>query len=131
MALKSLFAAGLVAAVLALLPGAAPAEAKTRVVIGIGLPGPVYSCGHFRRNCAVRVRPRYIAPRAAVLYRAPVRARLSCSAALRVVGFGGFFSVRTHGCRGDYYSFIGHRHGHPYRIKVNAITGRIVGKVRL
>lgn len=129
MALKSLFAAGFVAATLALLPGAAPAEAKTRVFISIGAPVHAYSCGNYRRNCFAP-RPRYFAPRPVVLYRAPAR-RLSCSAALRVVGGGGFYKVRTYGCRGDVYSFIGHRHGHPYRVKVNAVTGRIIGRVRL
>ncbi len=136
MALKSLFAAGLFAAAAAFIP-AAPAEAKTTINIGIGVPGwnhhchnrPGYRCGW---NAGLR-RYYYIAPGRPLVYydyAAPVNNRISCNRAKNIVERHGYNRVATRECGGKFYSFNGRKNGHRYVVTVNSFTGNIVGRSR-
>jgi hypothetical protein len=139
MALKSALAAGLVALTMAFVPGA-PAEAKTRVHIGIG-SGPFvdYCWTRGGRHCGWRPRPHhfYYVPHHRPLYfygydyrydhRRPVARKMSCRAAANLVDHSGYNHVRTSECRGEVYTFRARKKGHNYIVKVNAFTHRIIG----
>ena len=136
MTLKSLFAAGLIAAAAAFIP-AAPAEAKTVINIGIGVPSWNHYC--YNRagwrcgwNPGLR-RYYYVAPgRAAVYYdySAPVNHRISCSRARNIVQNHGFNRVVTRECGGKFYSFNGRKNGRRHVVTVNSFNGNIVGNRR-
>ncbi len=138
MALKSIIAAGFVAATMAFLP-VQPAEAGTKITVGIGLGGPSYSCWRHPRYCGWAPRPRYFyaPPRRPALYyygydyRRPVARKMSCSAARNLVDHSGFNRVNTTECRGEVYTFTGLRKGHRYVVKVDAFARRIVGTRRI
>jgi hypothetical protein len=141
MALKSTIAAALAAVTMLLLPAGA-AEAKTRVVIGIGTPGwgvgywngPYCGPNHWR----CRVAPRYgyyrVVPPAPVYYygyAGPVRGKVSCGLARNIVDGSGYNNVRARDCSGRIYSFTGTRKGLRYVVRVNAYNGRIIGSGRI
>ena len=139
MAFKTIVAAGLAAVTLAFMP-MSQAEAKTRIVIGIGTPGfgygNSYCYNHPRRCGGYHPRPHYYYtpqhPR--VHYYddyAPVRRKLSCGAARNVVDDFGFNKVAASECKGAVYTFRASKKGHRYVVKVNAHTGRIVGTGRI
>ena len=138
MALKSLFAAGLFAAVVAFFPGA-PAEAKNVITIniGTGAPGWDHHC-HNRRGWRCGWNPGlrryfYIAPGRPLVYydyRPPVINRISCGRAHNIVETHGFNRVSNRDCSGKYYAFTGRKKGHRYLVSVNSYTGRIVGTRR-
>ncbi len=141
--LKSTIAAGFAAVTMLLLPGA-PAEAKTKIVIGIGSPyyGGYYG-GSYCYNRPYKCRP---APRPYYFKYAPTRyyydydyrydyrrkhsAKLSCNAAAKIVDSSGFNHVSKRDCSGSVYSFNAKRKGKSYRVSVSAQTGRIVGTTR-
>jgi hypothetical protein len=150
MALKSFIAASLVAATMALLPGTAPAEAKTKIVIGIGTAGWDHSCWNgYRYYCGGWPRPRYYyrppihAPYIYesyhydnyydndYSYRRPIRARMSCGAARNLVDRSGYSRVNASECRGDVYTFTARRNGKSYLVKVDAFARRIIGTRRI
>jgi len=149
MAIKSIIAASLVAATMALLPGSAPAEAKTNIVIGIGTPGWGNPCWNRYSYCGGWARPRYYyAPRVHApylyesyrydgyyydnrQYRNPIRARMSCGAARNLVDHSGYSRVSTSECRGDVYTFAARRNGKSFLVKVDAFARRIVGTRRI
>jgi len=135
---KSTIAAGFAALTMLLLP-AASAEAKTKVVIGIGTPiyGGIYG-GSYCYNRPYRCR---VAPRATYFTYAPKRyyndyyyrkpsAKLSCNAAAKIVDSSGFNQVSKRNCSGSVYSFNAKRKGQAYRVSVSAQTGRIIGTSR-
>jgi hypothetical protein len=141
MALKTTLAAAFAAVTMMLVPMSA-AEAKTKVVIGIG--GPVYGgigyyhgcgknkwrCHNYRRHAYIGITPRI--PVYAGGYYAPRHAgKLSCSAARNMVDHSGFNHVKARDCKGKVYSFSASRKGHRYLVRVNAHTGRIVGTGRI
>lgn len=147
MALKTTFAAGIVALTMAFLP-ASQAEAKTNVNIGIGIGTPGWSntCwGKHGRRCGVwRPYPHhfyYAPPRRPVYYyddyryndyrRPAARNKLSCGAAANLVDRNGFNAVKARDCRGEVYTFKARKKGHNYIVKVNAFTRRIVGAGRI
>ncbi|HHI82503.1 MAG TPA: hypothetical protein ENJ99_05055 [Rhizobiales bacterium] len=57
------------------------------------------------------------------------RARISCSAARRIVRSHGYRHVRATDCRGSRYTFLATKRGHRYRIRMYSRSGRIY-KVR-
>lgn len=150
MALRTKIAAVLAAITLGLFAGSA-AEAKTRVVIGVGNVGwGVHSCwGGWRRHCGWKGRNHYyrhgyrnkIVVHAGGFGRSHgyghgyVHARrgkgMSCGRAAGIVDRNGYSAVRINDCRGDVYSFNARKHGKFYRVRVNSHTGRIVGSGRL
>jgi hypothetical protein len=137
MALKTTIAAGFAALSMAFLTGAA--EAKTKVVIGIGTPGWYH--GGYCYNHPYRCRP---APRAVyynyhvnpgpVIYynnRAPLRGKMSCNRARNLVDDSGFNRVNVRECGGSVYTFTGMRNGNRFVVKVDAFARRIVGVGRI
>ena len=138
MALKTTIAAALAAITLSLFAGA-PAEAKTKVYLGVGGAGwGVHSCWDWPRRCGYHPRarayprPLYYAPsRPVVIYKDYGRNRVSCTTARRIVDRNGFNSVRTNECRGDTFTFNGWRNGKLYRVYVNARNGRIIDTRRI
>jgi hypothetical protein len=141
MALKTIIAAGLAAATFAFMP-VSPAEAKTKIIIGIGTPGYGYGYGnnycynHPRRCGGWAPRPHYYLcaapPSGLRLYDyAPVRHKLSCGAARNLVDHSGFNKVKATECNGKVYTFRASKKGHRYVVKVNSVTGRIVGTGRI
>jgi hypothetical protein len=136
MALKTTIAAGLAAITMALFAGNA-AEAKTRVVIGIGTGGwGAHSCWGWHRRCGWHPRAGYYyhTPGRVVIYsnvHNGGRKALSCASARRVVDRGGYNGVKTNDCRGDVYTFNARKNGKLYRVKVNARTGNIIGSGRM
>lgn len=139
MAFKSIVAAGLAALTLAFMP-APQAEAKTKVVISIGTPGFGYGssyCYHHPRRCGYWTpRPHYYyVPRHRPIYYyddyEPIRRKLSCGAARNLVDHSGFNKVRASECRGKVYTFTASRKGHRFVVKVNSLTGRIIGTSRI
>lgn len=139
MALKSTIAAGLAAAAFAVMP-VSQVEAKTKIVIGIGAPDFGYgnsNCSYNPRRCGYWTpRPHYFyTPRHRPIYYygddVPVRHKLSCGAARNLVDHSGFNRVRASECRGKVYTFTGSRKGHLYVVKVNSVTGRIIGSNRI
>ena len=139
MAFKTLIAAGLAAATLAFMP-VSPAEAKTKIVIGIGTPGfgygNSYCYKHPRRCGGYAPRPHYYyAPRHRPVYYyddyAPVRHKLSCGAARNLVDHSGFNKVKAAECGGKIYTFRAIKKGHRYVVKVNSVTGRIISAGRI
>jgi hypothetical protein len=138
MKLKMFFAAFLAALTLSLFAGA-PAEAKTRVYVGIGAPvwGPGYHCWGYPRRCGYRPgyryvapRPVYIPPRPVVVAPVVVRGRISCATARNIVDRRGYNAVVARNCSGSVYSFKARRNGLVYRVDVNARNGHIIGTRR-
>ena len=151
MAFKTIVAAGLMALSMAFVPTAA--EAKTRVVIGIGngWVGPgfgVSGCyGRHHRRCGggygygygngygYGYYPQYYVQRPVVLYNDPYyyggNRRLSCSAAKRVLARNGFNRVVARDCSGRVYAFQARRTGHSFIVRVRAANARIVDVSRL
>lgn len=134
---KTTVAAGFAALTLLLLP-AAEAEAKTKIVIGIGTPyhGGYYGNGYCYNHpyrCRPAPRPYYFSYAPPVTYydsyRRP-KAKLSCNAARKVVDGSGYNNVRARDCSGSVYSFNAQRKGKAFRVSVSAQTGRIVGANR-
>ncbi len=141
MAIKTLIAAGLAAATFAFMP-VTPAEAKTKIVIGIGTPGYYdgygndYCYRHPRRCGGYAPRPHYYyVPRHRPVYDdydyEPVRRKLSCRAAANLVDDSGFNKVRISECQGRIYTFTASRKGHRFVVKVNAVSQRIIGTSRI
>ena len=140
MALKTTLAAGLAALTLLFMP-ATQAEAKTKVVIGIGTPyvggGYYYGGGNcWRGNWRCRAVPRYgygYAPVRPLYYNGYGygNGRMSCATARNVVDRNGYNNVRANECRGDIYSFTASRKGARYIVKVNARNGNIVSRGRI
>lgn len=102
---KAGLAAALVAGVMAI--GApAPAEAKAKINIWIGLPGFGYWTG-----------PGY--------YRGHYRHRLSCHEGRRIVDHRGFNAVRATDCKLRYYHYRAKRKGHWYTVRLDSVTGHM------
>ncbi len=131
MTLKSLLAGGLLALGIGLGSGLAvePADAKTRVYIGIGNPYPYYDCynpgyldwcGHGFYRPAYRFYPRYRYYRDDQADR-----RHSCRSAERAIRHAGYRNVRAVDCGGRIYGFQATKRGKRYSLRVNALTGRI------
>ena len=100
------------------------AEAKVKVVIGIGEPGGYcyYNYDPFRcGNYGYYPRPGYFVPHPGYGY----EDRVSCSEARWIVRDRGFRDVRTTDCGGKYHTFIGKKKGGIFRIKVYSRNGRI------
>lgn len=138
MALKSTIAAALFALTMVFVPGAPEAEAKTKVVIGIGTGPYVGHCYNRNgRRCGWHPRPHhfYYVPRHRPVYyydyRAPAVHKMSCRSAARMVDHSGFNKVKARDCSGKIYSFRARKKGHNYIVKVNAYTRRIIGVGRI
>lgn len=135
MAFKTTIAAAFAALTMAFIPvTSTPAEAGTKVVIGIGNgPGIGHCWSRNGRRCNWHPRPHhfYYAPRHRPVYyydyRAPAVGKISCRAAANLVDHSGFYSVKARDCQGRIYSFKARKKGHNYIVKVNARTGRIIG----
>lgn len=132
MTLKNTIWAACAAAAMLLLPAAA-AEAKTRVVIGIGTPVGGSYCWNHPRQCHITPRPHYF-------HFAPARplwgnvylddhyykkAKLSCAAAGKIVVRNGFNKIVARDCKGSVYSFAASRKGKRYIVNVHAYAGRV------
>ena len=143
MAFKTIVAAGLMALSMAFVPTAA--EAKTRVVIGIGngWVGPGFGGCYARRHhrCGQGYGygygygngfyPQFYYNRPVVRYNDPYYyggnyRRLSCGAAARIVARSGFNRVVARDCSGRVYAFKARRNGHSVIVQVRAANGRIV-----
>ena len=136
MALKTTIAAGLAAITMTLFAGSA-AEAKTRVVIGIGNFGwGVQSCWGRQRHCGWHPRQNYYhyTPRhhgKTVVYLGGNGGhakgnRVSCAKASALVVRKGYNGVRINDCRGGVYTFNARKNGKFHRVRVNAYNGHII-----
>ena len=139
MLMKFMVAAGLLAATFTGL--AAPADAKTKVIIDLGLGGYCPD-GYYRNNG--RCYPRYDEPRYDYdepryddgydspgygVYEPPRRTyRLSCRDVRRKLRNDGWRRVEAQDCEGRYYSFIAWRRGSPYELRVSSKNGRVVSR---
>lgn len=130
MLIKGTIAAGVLAAALAFLPGAASAKTNLYIGVGPGWGGDCYDsyygeCGYdpYRRH-----------PRRDYYYDDDRhdyddeydRSRVSCSEAKQIVRDSGYRRVKTLSCGGKSHTFRALRRDHVYRIKVGARTGRVV-----
>ena len=100
------------------------AEAKVKVIIGIGDPGGYcyynynpYRCGDY----GYYPRPGYFVPHPRYDY----RDRVSCKQATWMLRDRGYRNIVATDCRGSSYSFVARKKGGEYRIRVNAYNGRI------
>jgi hypothetical protein len=117
---KFLMAAGLAAAFSL---SAQVAEAKVKVIIGIGQPGGYcyYNYDPFRcGGYGYYPRPGYFVPHPII------RDRVSCREATWMLRDRGFHSIYATDCGGSSYSFIARKHGDKFKIKVNSYNGRIL-----
>lgn len=137
---KLMLAAGLFAASFAGLAGTA--DAKTKIIIGIGQPG-YCDDGYFWRDGRCRRSHRddyndgdgyddgyyrddnpgygvYEPPRSSY--------RLSCRDVRRKLRNNGWRNVQAQDCEGRVYSFIARRHGDTYELRVNSRNGRVVSR---
>jgi hypothetical protein len=133
MSIKSLVSGALAAGALALVGATsmtAPAEAKTRIYLGIGHgyygcvnPGYIDWCG----LDAYRVYHRpYISPRSRFYFDEPrFVAGGECRAAARAIRANGYRNIRALDCRGRHFMFRATRKGKTYHLKVDTATGRI------
>ncbi|NMD07641.1 MAG: hypothetical protein GYA66_06660 [Phyllobacteriaceae bacterium] len=127
MTFKSIFAVAIVTASLAGLAGGA--EAKTRVVLGLGGPfgwsddcqragNHVYCFGPHVSN------PHHFDDRN--VYDGPhLSYRIDCREARSMVRERGYRKVITRDCDGKTYSFSASKNGQRFLVKVNAHTGRM------
>jgi hypothetical protein len=137
MALKTMIAAAIAALTMAFatIPSA---DAKTKVVIGIGNFGwGVQSCWGWPRRCGWHPRHNYYhyAPRhhygKRVVYlgggggHAKVN-RVSCARASGILARNGYGGVRVNDCRGSVYTFNARKNGKFHRVRVNAHNGHII-----
>jgi hypothetical protein len=100
------------------------AEAKVKVVIGIGQPGGYcyYNYDPFRcGDYGYYPRPGYFVPHPSYGY----GDRVSCSEARWIVRERGFRDVRTASCGGKTHAFIARKKGGVFRIDVYSRNGRI------
>ncbi len=138
MFLKSVFTAAML--FLASAPMSQPAEAKTRVHIGVGFGDPWFDRGcpwqltdlqcEFRRRhfgddyygSRFYYGPRYR------LYHRPYRSyryvdKMSCTEARLTLRQHGYGNISKRDCSGKFYSFNATRKGRAYRVNINAYTG--------
>ena len=137
MALKTTIAAVLTALTLTLFAVPA-AEAKTKVVIGIGNFGwGVQSCWGWPRRCGWHPRQNYYhhTPRyygKTVIHLGGGNSgyaksnRVSCARASGIVARNGYNGVRINDCRGSVYTFNARKNGKFHRVRVNARNGNIL-----
>ncbi len=135
MTLKSVLLGGLLATGIGFAPGAglfeAPAEAKTRIHIGIGTgypgyhygdcgPGLIDWCdyGYYRPGWRYRLVPRRH-------YEENFGQNRSCRAAARAIRQAGYRNIRATDCTGNIFAFRAVKKGKSYRLRVNAVSGRI------
>lgn len=144
MALKTTLAAGLAAITMLFMPVGA-AEAKTKIVIGIGIGTPGlggYYCGKHNWRCRSHpyVGGYYVKPRLPLIYYGGgyygggynVGGRkLSCAAARNIVDHSGYNKVKANDCSGKVYSFVASRKGHRVLVRVNARNGNIISSNRI
>ncbi len=118
-----------------------PAEAKTRVHVGVGLgydpfwddcenPGLIDYCryGYYPGTYHRRVWPGYYNSYHRPYYRDPYfrfESRNSCSAAALTIRNSGYRNVRALDCRGRYFKYQASRRGKIYTFNVDTRTGRI------
>jgi hypothetical protein len=122
---KILLAAGLAAAFSV---SAQVAEAKVKVVIGIGQPGGYcyYNYDPFRcGGYGYYPRPGYFVPHPGYDYGDGYGDRVSCREARGILRDRGFRDVRTTDCGGKLHSFIARKKGGVFRINVYSRNGRI------
>ncbi len=137
---KFLMAAGLAASFM--LPGQV-AEAKVKIIIGVGSPGWCYNhydpyrCGG--GGYGYYPRPRYYEPvpyfreRDDFIYERDdfIRDTMTCKGARFMLEERGYRNVVPRDCRGSRYSFFARKRGVKYVINVNSFSGRIISLRRL
>jgi hypothetical protein len=64
-------------------------------------------------------------------YGLPARLRITCTEGSAIVDVRGYNSVRMIECRGNAYTYLGHRYGGIFKVTVNAMTGRIASADRI
>ena len=114
-----LMAAGLVAAFAVSAP---VAEAKVKVIIGIGEPGGYcyYNYDPFRcGGYGYYPRPGYFVPNPYI------EDHVSCKEATWMLRDRGYHHIVAADCHGSSYTFFARRHGDKFKIKVNSYSGRI------
>ncbi|MBI2717299.1 MAG: hypothetical protein HY245_12280 [Rhizobiales bacterium] len=134
--------AGLLLAVLVLMPGAASAKTKVHIGVGIGVGGGGSWCNYHPYQCDGGYwgypypynywRPGYDYGPGYYLGgdyedgygRAPDR--ISCGEAKSMIYEQGFRNVRTLSCGGKFDSFAARRDGRSFVVKVNTWNGRII-----
>ena len=122
--LKSLMAAGAVAASLAGFTGAADAKVKFYLGVepqyGDGYYGDGYNGdGYYGEGDDYRRPQRFYDDRPS---------RLSCRQVRRQLRARGWRNVEAQDCDGRYYSFIAYRHGDAYELRVRSRDGEIVSR---
>lgn len=128
--LKSLALALLSTLLLVVASTAAEARSHVNFFVGVG-PGPYYDAYPYDYSYGPSYGYYPYAPYYAPypMYRPePVYAPgISCFEGVDIVRSRGFHNVRVGECNGAVYSYTGWRNGVPFRIKVQARTGRILG----
>jgi hypothetical protein len=138
--IKTILAAGAMAATLAMSGGAA--EAKTHVTIGIGIGGyPCYNhynpvfCGGYPPPPYYDPPPFYDPP--PVYHNPPpyydpppgygygYGYGVSCGQAARMLRSRGYYSVRVNSCGGRYHTFVAYRGGGQFVVRVRSSNGHI------
>lgn len=125
---RGIIAASILAAGLALLPGAA--SAKTNLYIGVG-PGWGHGCYDYPfGDCGYRNRYRphryyYDDYDYDYDYDDFDRSRISCSEAKEIVRDSGYRNVKTVDCGGKSHTFKARKRDHSYRLRVSARSGRV------
>jgi hypothetical protein len=135
--IKTILAAGAMAATLAMSGGVA--EAKTHIHIGIGIGGypcydrynPIY-CGDYQPPYndpppfydpppVYHNPPPYFDPPPGYGYGYGV----SCGQAARMLRSRGFYSVQVNSCGGRYHTFVAYRGGGQFVVRIRASNGHI------
>jgi hypothetical protein len=121
MIIKSLIAAGAVAAAVSAAAPAAVAKTNWDISVGIGVPAyPVYDV--YDHDVYVPVRPRH--PRHVDVVDDDFG--ISCRQGRRLVRNAGFRAVSAFDCDGRTYGYTAYRFGDMYRVRVDAVRGRII-----
>ena len=125
-----------VSAIAAVLTGfAATADAKTKIIIGVNVPGITYDDPYYEPDYLYGddYQYRYQKKRRYPVYQEyqDNYRRLSCNQVRRSLKRRGWGYIEVQDCEGRYYSYIAVRHGRSYLLQVSSRNGAIINRERL
>ena len=130
---QGLLAVSAIAAVLTAFTGTA--DAKTKIIIGVGVPGIYYDDPYYQPDYLYGDNNdyRYQKKRRYQIYQDDQQnyGRMSCNQVRRSLKRRGWGYIEVQECEGRYYSYIAQRHGRTYQLRVSSRTGEIVSRNRL